>query len=367
MSYEKEPKYSHGATKKTGVLLVNLGTPELPTSSAVKKYLAQFLSDKRVVEIPRIIWFLILHLIILRFRPKKSAEKYRSIWTDSGSPLRFNTENQADSLRRSITNRIRSPLVIDYAMRYGTPSIDSAILKQKKENVVNILVVPLFPQYCSSTTGSVFDAVADTYKRLRNMPGLRFIRNFHDNPGYIMASANLIKNFWKNRGLPSRLILSFHGVPEFSLREGDPYHCECHKTGRLITEKLGISQDNVIVSFQSRFGRAEWLKPYTIGIMKNLGQAKTERVDVFCPGFVSDCLETLEEIAMENRDVFLTAGGKEFNYIPCLNDSTSWLSALEELVIDNLEGWVTENHDQLAEVENKKKSRTLAIEMGAKD
>ncbi len=367
MTYKKEPPYSHGTTKKTGILLVNLGTPEKPNPSAVRKYLAEFLSDKRVVEIPKIIWMIILHLIILRFRPKKSAEKYQSIWTESGSPLRINTQAQSDALRQSLTDRIYSPLVIDYAMRYGSPSIESVILRQKRENVANILVVPLYPQYSSSTTGSVFDAVAHTYKQLRNMPGLRFIRSFHDYPGYIAASANLIKEFWKDRGEPSQLVLSFHGVPEFSLHEGDPYHCECHKTARLITQELGVAESKVLVSFQSRFGKAEWLKPYTIGIMKDLGDAKTNRVDVFCPGFVSDCLETLEEIAMENRNEFLRAGGKEFNYIPCLNNAPSWLSALEELVMDNLGGWITSDYESLTEEKENKKSKELAINMGAKD
>ena len=365
MKLVKENQHTHGNTQTTGIILVNLGTPEKPTTSSVRKYLAEFLSDQRVVEIPRLLWFIILHFFILPFRPRQTAKKYRTIWTEEGSPLRVNTKNLAVAIAKSLRKTTKSPLIVDYAMRYGKPSFDYVIAQQKKKNVKNVLVVPLYPQYSSSTTGSVFDTIGQAFRKMRNIPNIRFLRSFHDHPAYIDACAAIIEQFWRENGFPSKLILSFHGVPKFSLLAGDPYHCECHKTARLIAEKLDFDDTKIIPSFQSRFGRAEWLKPYTIDVMKLLGEAKTERVDVFCPGFTSDCLETLEEIKIENKDEFLTAGGKSFNFIPCLNISDYWITGLDQIVRDNIEGWVSSDYDPEKAVLQAEKSKERAIELGA--
>jgi protoporphyrin/coproporphyrin ferrochelatase len=361
MSYLPEPSFKHGTEEKTGILLVNLGTPDAPTAKAVRPYLKQFLGDPRVVEIPRAIWWLILNGVILNTRPKKSAEKYASIWLNSGSPLRIHTEKQAILLKGFLGERTRSPFVVDFAMTYGKPSIADALARMKEQNCQRILIVPMFPQYAASAAGPVYDQVFAAMQKMRNLPALRTIRDFNDHPGYIAALAANIQDYWKKNGRPEKLLMSFHGVPEYTLEKGDPYPCECRKSGRLLAEELGLPPDQYIVSFQSRFGRAEWVKPYTTATLKELGKQKTRRVDVVCPGFVSDCLETLEEIAMEGRQDFLHAGGGEYHYIPCLNDNDRWIHALVDLVMDNLQGWLPE-HDA-GELEQ---SRLRALSMGAK-
>ena len=271
MRYLPEPKYEHGDVLRTGILLVNLGTPDAPTARALRAYLKQFLSDPRVVEIPRALWWLILNGIILRTRPAESAGKYAKIWTRDGSPLRVHTEKQATLLRGYLGERLRTPHAVQWAMRYGSPSIESAILELRKQHCDRILVLPRYPQYSASTTASVFDAVAATLRRLRNQPALRFVRHFHDHPAYIAAAARQISEYWMTNGRPDRLVLSFHGVPRFSLDRGDPYHCECQKSARLIARELGLKPEALVVSFQSRFGRAQWLTPYTIDTMSELG------------------------------------------------------------------------------------------------
>jgi ferrochelatase len=361
MSYQTEPSFAHGTPAKTGILLVNLGTPDAPTAKAVRPYLKEFLSDPRVVEIPRAIWWLILNGIILNIRPKKSAAKYASIWTPEGSPLRVHTAKQAVLLRGYLGQRTSAPFVVDYAMSYGSPSIAGALQKFREQNCRRILVVPMYPQYAASSTATVFDLVFGALQNMRSMPALRTIRNFHDNPGYIKALASNVNDYWMKNGRPEKLVMSFHGVPQYTLDKGDFYHCECHKTGRLLAQELGLKPEQYTVSFQSRFGKAEWIKPYTTATLVELGKQKTKRVDVICPGFVADCLETLEEIAMEGKTDFQRAGGGEYHYIPCLNERDDWIHALTDLVVDNLHGWLVEPN--AAELEQ---GRLRALEMGAK-
>ncbi|WP_237248703.1 ferrochelatase [Sideroxyarcus emersonii] len=361
MRYHTEPTHTHGTPQKTGILLVNLGTPDAPTPQAVRSYLKEFLSDPRVVEIPRPIWWLILNGIILNTRPRKSAAKYATVWMKEGSPLRVHTEKQAALLQGYLGQRTQAPLVVEFAMRYGNPSIPSVLDKLKRQNCQRILVVPMYPQYAASTTATANDVVFDALKLMRNAPALRTIRNFHDRPGYINALAGNINAYWMKHGRPEKLLMSFHGLPQFTLDKGDPYHCECHKTGRLLAQELGLTPEQYAISFQSRFGKAEWLKPYTTATLKEWGASKIRRVDVVCPGFVADCLETLEEIALEGKEDFLHAGGGEYHYIPCLNESDAWMRALTELVMDNLQGWLIE--PDAAELEQ---SRLRALDLQAR-
>lgn len=361
-----EPPFRHGGANQPGVLLVNLGTPEAPTAAALKPYLKQFLSDPRVVEIPRAVWWFILNGIILNTRPAKSAEKYRAVWTPQGSPLRVYTDGQARMLKGYLGNRIKQPVAVEYAMRYGQPSIPTAIDRLRAAGCDRILVLPLYPQYSASTTATAFDEVFRHCMQLRNMPELRTIRHFHDHRGYIAALAQNINNYWMTNGRPDVLVISFHGVPRFSLDRGDPYHCECHKTARLLAQEVGYADGRYKVTFQSRFGRAEWLQPYTSEVLTELGRAKTGRVDVVCPGFVADCLETLEEIALEGRDTFKAAGGGEFHYIPALNFESPWINALTDMVLENLQGWLQPWNPERAQVEQAD-SRARALQLGAKN
>ena len=361
MSYANEPAFTHGTPERTGILLINLGTPDAPQTGPVRTYLKQFLSDPRVVEIPKVVWWFILNGIILNTRPKKSAAKYASVWLKEGSPLRVYTAKQAVLLEGYLSLRTKSDYVIEYAMRYGNPSIPSALAKLKAQNCQRILLVPLYPQYAASTTATALDDVFAVLQKMRNVPAIRTIKHFHDDPGYINALAKNVRDYWTLNGRPNVLVMSFHGLPRYTLDKGDPYHCECHKTGRLLAEALQLKPEQYRVSFQSRFGRAEWLKPYTTATLQELGQKKTPRVDVVCPGFVSDCLETLEEIAMEGKEDFLHAGGGEYHYIPCLNDRSEWIHALTDLVYENLHGWLPEKNP--AELEQ---SRLRAHALGAK-
>ncbi|MGV8933797.1 MAG: ferrochelatase [Gallionellaceae bacterium] len=362
MRYKTEPSYTHGSPEKTAILLINLGTPDAPTAQAVKPYLREFLSDPRVVEIPRLIWWFILNGIILNTRPKKSAAKYASIWMPEGSPLKVHTERQSTLLQGYLIEKTKGTgLVVDYAMRYGKPSIAAVLAKLKAQNCQRILLLPLYPQYAASATATALDAVYAELQRNRNMPAIRCVKNFHDYPAYIKASAQNIRDYWTVHGRPDKLVMSFHGVPRYTLEKGDPYHCECLKSGRLIAEELGLSKEQYIVSFQSRFGKAEWIKPYTTATLKELGKQGTKRVDVVCPGFVSDCLETLEEIAIEGKEDFQHAGGGEYHYISCLNERPDWIYTLRDLALDNLQGWLTPPDATLLE-----QSRLRALATGAK-
>lgn len=362
MRYLPEPPYEHGAIARIGVLLVNLGTPEAPTAAAVRPFLKQFLSDPRVVEIPRALWWPILHGIVLNTRPRNSAEKYAKIWTAEGSPLRVHTERQANLLRGRLAASPFAP-VVAWAMRYGGPAVDAGLAQLKGQGCDRVLVVPLYPQYAASSTGSTCDAVFAAAAGLRNVPELRLVKHFHDDPGYIGALARSVREYWTVNGRPERLVMSFHGVPRFTLERGDPYHCECQKSGRLLAEALSLRPEDYAITFQSRFGRAEWLKPYTLETVTALGRQKLRRIDVVCPGFVSDCLETLEEIGIENKAAFLSAGGGEFHYIPCLNESEAWIEALAGIAQAHLRGW-TEPFGPAPQAEAGA-SRTRALALGA--
>jgi ferrochelatase len=338
MSFKAEPAFEHGKPERTAVLLCNLGTPDAPTAPAVRRYLAEFLSDRRVVEIPRPVWLAILHGVILRTRPAKSAKKYASIWTPEGSPLRVWTDKQTKLLSGYLGERGHAVMVRS-AMRYGSPAIGQVLDELKAAGATRILVLPLYPQYSATTTASVHDAVCAWAARVRALPELRFVNHYHDDPGYIKALAKPITDFWTARGRPDKLVLSFHGVPKRTLALGDPYHCECLKTARLLGEQLRIKPTDMLVTFQSRLGRAEWLQPYTEPSLIALARQGAKRVDVACPGFTSDCLETLEEIDQEARAAFLHAGGEEFNYLPCLNDQHEWIAALSAIAIRHMQGW----------------------------
>ncbi len=341
MPYRKEPPHTHGSVPHTAIVLVNLGTPDAPTSAAVRRYLKEFLSDPRVVEIPRLLWWLILHLVILPFRSGKSAAKYAQIWTQEGSPLKVHTQKQATLLRGALGERGHSKLKVEMAMRYGSPALPDVLDQLKAANCDRILVLPAYPQYSGTTTGSIDDAVFAHYAKVRNIPELRLVRNYHDHDGYIDALRDSVLAHWEAKGRGGKLVMSFHGVPKRTLLLGDPYHCECHKTARLLAAKLRLRPDDYLVTFQSRFGKAEWLQPYTAPTVAQLARDGVKRVDVICPGFTSDCLETLEEINMEVRHDFMAAGGAEFHYIACLNEAPGWINGLAEITEQHLIGWPT--------------------------
>jgi ferrochelatase len=340
MSFRPEPPHVHGEAERTAVLLVNLGTPEEPTAPALRRYLAEFLTDPRVVEIPAAVWRPILHGIVLRTRPAKSAAKYATIWMPEGSPLAVWTERQAKRLGGHLGER-GHPVLVRHAMRYGQPAIGAQLDALKAEGATRVLVLPLYPQYAGATTASVVDAVGAWARRARRVPELRFVNHYHDDAGYIEALAESVRAHWQSHGQGERLVLSFHGVPARTLALGDPYFCECHVTARLLRERLGLAEDRLVVAFQSRFGKARWLEPYTEPTLRRLAAEGVRHVDVMCPGFAADCLETLEEIAQEARAAFVSAGGREFGYIACLNDRPAWIKALGDLALLHLQGWDT--------------------------
>ncbi|WP_020408207.1 ferrochelatase [Hahella ganghwensis] len=357
MKYRSSSAFKHNQADKIGVLITNLGTPDAPTPKALRKYLAEFLSDPRVVEIPRLIWLMILHGIILRVRPAKSAKAYQSVWSDNGSPLLVHTQEQAHALQNYFQSEesdfqrtkehtecktqktADSNILVDFAMRYGTPSITDTIESMLSRGVRKLLVVPLYPQYSATTTASTFDAIAKDFKERRWLPDLRFVTHYHDHDAFITAACKRIQEYWDQHGRADRLILSFHGIPKRNLLEGDPYYCECQKTSRLMIEKLGVDPETVMTTFQSRFGKQEWLKPYTDETLRSLPAKGVKSVQVFCPGFSADCLETIEEIAVENRDYFLEAGGESYDYISALNAREDHIAALAEIIRENLQGW----------------------------
>jgi len=355
------PVHQHGQPSLTAVLLCNLGTPDAPTAPAVRRYLAEFLSDPRVVEIPRAVWLPLLHGVILPLRSAKSAAKYATIWTPEGSPLKLWTERQAKRLQGWLGehgHRVR----VAYAMRYGSPSIARELEALANAGADRILIVPAYPQYSGTTTASVIDAVAQWAQTRRAVPELRFVNRYHDDRGYIQALAQSIERQWREHGRPDHLVMSFHGVPERTLHLGDPYHCECRKTARLLAEWLRLPSADYTVTFQSRFGKAKWLEPYTEPTLQALARDGKRRVDVVCPGFTSDCLETLEEIAQEGRDAFLAAGGRSFHYIPCLNEDTEWIRALGGIVQQHLAGWPTQAGP---DVEGLHAQKERAVALGA--
>ena len=315
--------------KKTGVLLVNLGSPSAPTTRAVRRFLKDFLGDPRVVNLPRPLWWLILNFFVLPFRPSRSAKAYRKVWRQQGSPLTY--------LTRQLTEKIANKLApkgisVNYAMRYGEPSIARRLRAFKKEGITDVIVLPLYPQYSSTTTASVYDDLVKELNQWRHLPGIQFISDYHQDSHYIAAVADSIERTWREYGKNERLLMSFHGLPEQLTKWGDPYFHQCHKTAALIAEKLGLNEQQWMIVFQSRFGKAQWLKPYCVDTLQELPGLGIKTVDVVCPGFAVDCLETLEEIAMENKSIFMAAGGTGYRYIPALNDTDAHVDALIDLL-----------------------------------
>jgi protoporphyrin/coproporphyrin ferrochelatase len=339
--YNDEPKQSLNTPAKVGILLANLGTPTAPTAKALRPYLQQFLMDRRVVEIPRFIWCWILHCIILVIRPKKSAEKYASIWQQEGSPLMVYAQQQKSLFEAQLSQKLTSPFAVELGMTYGEPSIKHAISSLKAQNCDKILVFPLYPQYAASSTAAALDAVWRVLLKARNVPAIRSIKDYHNHPSYIQALATQITAYWQRHGQPDKLVMSFHGVPKFHLEKGDPYYYQCLETGRLLAEALGLAKDRYEIAFQSRFGRQEWLQPYLVNTLDTLGKQKLNRIDVICPGFSSDCLETLEEIAMEGKHLFQSVGGGDYHYIPALNAESAWIDAMTVIALEHLQGWGT--------------------------
>lgn len=326
------PSYDHATHSKIGVLLVNLGTPDAPTPQALKPYLKQFLSDPRVVEYPRLLWWFILNGIILPKRCKKSAHAYQQIWTENGSPLLLYTREQAKRISQQLPH-----LATAIGMSYGTPSIADGLQQLKEQNCQHLLILPLYPQYASATTGSVFCDVTKEISRWRRVPHLRFIADYCNHPLYIKTLADSIKSHTTQ---PRDLLLfSFHGTPIDMLLNGDPYHCLCHKTARLAANALQLNDTDWTVTFQSRFGNKPWLQPYTDETLKTLPNKGIKKIQVVCPAFASDCLETLEEIAQENRDIFMAAGGEHYSYIPALNATAAHIDFLCTLITDAIGDW----------------------------
>ncbi|MCH1931554.1 ferrochelatase [Shewanella sp. A25] len=321
----------HSKRAKVGVLLLNLGTPDAPTPKAVRRYLAEFLSDPRVVEIPRLIWKTILHGIVLRTRPKRSAALYQKVWTDEGSPLLAISMQQSEKLAAKLASDGHG-VVVDLAMRYGNPSVASTLQKMHQAGVDELVVLPLYPQYAAPTTGSAFDALAKELCQWRYVPSLHFINTYHDHPDFIAALVNSIRRDFEQYGKPQKLVLSYHGMPERNLHLGDPYYCFCAKTTRLVAEQLGLSSDDYVMTFQSRFGKAKWLQPYTDATIQALPAAGVKDVAIVCPAFSADCLETLEEIVGENGHIFANAGGESFRYIAALNADDEHIEMMANLV-----------------------------------
>ena len=367
-NYLNHTNYTHGTKERLGVLLVNLGSPNNPTEKAVRRYLAEFLWDPRVVEMPRPLWWLILHGYILRFRPRHSAAMYKKIWTEDGSPLISISRQQAQKVEKKLHSKIRGNVLVDIAMRYGKPNIKGALRGLRMAGAKRFLIVPMYPQYSSTTTASVFDAVTSELQTWRWLPDMRFINSYHDQPAYIDALAKSIISYWAVRERkPEMLIFSFHGIPKKFVENGDPYFCQCQKTARLVADKLLLKDSKWKVTFQSRVGKEEWLRPYTDNTMKQLAHQGVKSIDVVCPGFSADCLETLEEINIENREIFLSRGGVDFDYIPCLNANEAHINSLCELITQHSFGWPETmpgwDAGLLAVEANKVRKR--AIKMGA--
>jgi len=330
----------HDTPAMTGILLTNLGSPDAPTPAALRRYLKEFLWDSRVVELPRLLWWLILHGVILNVRPRRSAAAYARIWTDKGSPLIYTTMQQGEALQQSLRQRFGDTVLVEIGMRYGNPSIRSALDALREKGCDRLLILPLYPQYSATTTASTLDAVFDVLESWRRLPELRTVNGYHDHSAYIGALAASVRDYWQAHGEPERLIVSFHGIPKRYFEAGDPYPCLCRKTARLLGEALRLDEERMLVTFQSRFGREEWVQPYTDATLRALAADGITSVDVICPGFAADCLETLEEIAMENRDIFVGAGGRQFRYIPALNASPEHIGALADITAGHLGGWL---------------------------
>ena len=343
--YSVEPNFEHGEIPAVGVLLVNLGTPKAPTAKAVRPYLRQFLSDPRVIELSRPFWWLILNLFVLTSRPRASAKLYANIWSDEGSPLLVTSKRIAEAIDDQFREDGGSPIHVALGMTYGEPSVAAALSELRAKACHRILVFPLYSHYSSTSTGASFDAVMKELMTWRRVPETRTILQYHDFPAYIRALASTIRELWTKEGEPEMLVTSYHGIPRRYFLNGDPYHCQCHKTTRLLAEELRLSEKRYLVTFQSLFGREEWLQPYTDVTLGAMAKSGIRKVDVICPGFGVDCLETIDEIGRENRDIFLEAGGDVFRFIPCLNDRPDHIECLVDLIRANLGGWVKEKAD----------------------
>ncbi len=337
-----DPTYCHATRPTLGVLLVNLGTPRRPDRREVRRFLKEFLSDPRVVEAPRVLWWPVLHGIILTLRPGRSARNYAKIWQESGSPLMDISVRQATALQMAFSDQ---PITVELAMRYGNPSIAKGLEQLQHRGATRILVLPLYPQYSATTTATSFDAVAAALKTERRLPELRFVNHYHDDPAYIEALASSVRAFRAQHGPSDLLLMSFHGIPQAYFDKGDPYFCECQKTARLLSSQLGLATTEWKVTFQSRLGPKQWLRPYTDTTLEELPSQGIRHVQVICPGFSADCLETLEEIAMENRQAFLEAGGECYEYIPCLNDAPAHIHMMKQLILNHIQGWPTDFPD----------------------
>jgi len=354
--------YVHGSPARLGVLLVNLGTPDEPTTAAVRRYLAEFLWDPRVIEAPRPLWWLILNGVILRTRPKRSAHAYQKVWTPAGSPLMVESRALADSLAGRLGSRLGDRVRVELAMTYGNPSIPAALERLRGDNVQRLLVLPMYPQYSATTTASIFERVTRELAHWRWVPELRMVNQYWEEDAYVAAVADSIAAHWRERGR-SHLLFSFHSIPKRYFVAGDPYHCFCQGTARRVATRLGLAEGEWSVGFQSRFGREEWLKPYVDLLLHEYAEQGPKRVTVVCPGFATDCLETLEEIAMQNREAFLAHGGEAFDYVPCLNSSEPQLALYEQVVLRHAQGWPElaggDDSARLAE------SRARALALGA--
>ena len=322
-----------------GVLLTNVGTPDAPTAGAVRRYLREFLSDRRVVDLPRALWLPILHLFVLTFRPPRVARLYRAIWTENGSPLLDIMKRQATALERVLQERVDTDVRVRIGMSYGNPSMRAGLEALRDAKCRRVVVLPLFPQHSASTTGSTFDAVAGVFKSWPKLPELQFVRDYHHHVGYIEALAASVRELWQRDGEPERLLVSFHGIPQRYARAGDPYPEQCVHTASMLREALGLGEERCVVSFQSRFGPEPWLQPYTDQTLREWARSGVRQVDVLCPGFAADCLETLEEIQVQNRRFFLDAGGERFRYIPALNTRDDHIAALADVVSRKLRAW----------------------------
>jgi len=354
-----QTSYDHASQATLGILVANLGTPDAPNSAALRRYLKQFLWDRRIVDLPRIIWWFMLQVILL-IRPAKSARSYQKIWDESsGSPLLAISLRQLELLRDRLVGKMGRPVAVELGMRYGNPSITAAMEKLRKANAQHVLVLPLYPQYSSSTTASTFDEVANVVKSWRWVPEMRFVNQYHDDIGYIDALTNSIQEAWSEHKKPKKLLFSFHGTPKRFLLSGDPYFCQCHKTARLVADKLQLKDEEWKLTFQSIFGREQWLQPYTIETLRNLAKQGVDSVDIICPGFSADCLETLEEINEENKHAYLEAGGKEFHYISALNDRPDHIDSLVNLIKAHVTNWGTGDDSDSQARERKVRAKDL--------
>ena len=365
--YLGQADYEHSTVNGTGILLINLGTPDAATRPALRRYLGEFLSDPRVIELPQWIWWFVLNGIILNTRPGKSAKAYKKIWTEAGSPLLSITQGQTQALRQLLEQEYAGPVHVEFAMRYGEPSIPTALQALASKHIQRLLVFPLYPQYSAATTASTFDAVTRELCQWRWIPELRFINHYHEHPDYISAVVESIRSHWAEHGRADKLLFSYHGLPKDYFLKGDPYHCECYKTTRLVVEQLGLQKDEYLQCFQSRFGPREWLQPYTDLTLEEWAQQGVKTVQVICPGFSADCLETLEEIQIQNRELFLEAGGDELTYIPALNDQPEHIRALHAIIHEHAQGWPEFDQEYDLDVVDAavKQSEHLAKDLGS--